>query len=203
MKSLLNPVRSGLMALGLAMGVAAPAVAAPGFVDAPAVPQPSAAVTKIGWDCSVSPCRDTATGALRDRGDIKGRELLRENGTIVERGRAPSWAPPPASSRRVWNDNWDRPRYRDRDNRWYRDDGGVYRRGDYRRDYYRRGGADVIIELGTPRYRYEEPRYAPRGIRASDAHVQWCYNRWRSYHAYSNTYQPSKGPRRACISPYS
>lgn len=35
-----------------------------------------------------------------------------------------------------------------------------------------------------------------------NAHVQWCYNRYRSYRAYDNTYQPYNGPRRQCISPY-
>ncbi|PND23720.1 BA14K family protein, partial [Sinorhizobium sp. M4_45] len=31
----------------------------------------------------------------------------------------------------------------------------------------------------------------------------WCQNRWRSYRAYDNTYQPNSGPRRICVSPYS
>lgn len=35
-----------------------------------------------------------------------------------------------------------------------------------------------------------------------NAHVQWCYDRWRSYRAYDNTYQPNNGPRRQCVSPY-
>ena len=39
-------------------------------------------------------------------------------------------------------------------------------------------------------------------IRGSSAHVRWCENRWRSYDAYSNTYQPNYGPRRVCVSPY-
>ena len=34
------------------------------------------------------------------------------------------------------------------------------------------------------------------------AHVQWCYDHYRSYRAYDNTYQPYNGPRRACYSPY-
>lgn len=34
------------------------------------------------------------------------------------------------------------------------------------------------------------------------AHVQWCYNRYRSYRAYDNTFQPYHGPRRPCRSPY-
>lgn len=38
--------------------------------------------------------------------------------------------------------------------------------------------------------------------RGGDAHVQWCYNRYRSYRASDNTYQPYNGPRRQCRSPY-
>jgi hypothetical protein len=34
------------------------------------------------------------------------------------------------------------------------------------------------------------------------AHVEWCYDRYRSYRAYDNTWQPYNGPRRECISPY-
>jgi hypothetical protein len=37
----------------------------------------------------------------------------------------------------------------------------------------------------------------------SSAHVQWCYDRWRSYRASDNTYQPLNGGRRYCVSPYS
>jgi hypothetical protein len=35
------------------------------------------------------------------------------------------------------------------------------------------------------------------------SHVEWCQNRWRSYRAYDNSYQPNSGPRRICVSPYS
>jgi hypothetical protein len=41
-----------------------------------------------------------------------------------------------------------------------------------------------------------------RSNRSSSAHVSWCYDRWRSYRASDNTYQPTNGPRRECISPY-
>jgi hypothetical protein len=34
------------------------------------------------------------------------------------------------------------------------------------------------------------------------AHVRWCHNRYRSYRAWDNSWQPYKGPRRQCISPY-
>ncbi|KAA3450074.1 BA14K family protein [Mesorhizobium sp. SARCC-RB16n] len=34
------------------------------------------------------------------------------------------------------------------------------------------------------------------------AHVQWCYDHYRSYRASDNTFQPNYGPRRECRSPY-
>lgn len=37
----------------------------------------------------------------------------------------------------------------------------------------------------------------------SGSHVSWCSNRYRSYRAYDNTFQPNNGPRRSCVSPYS
>lgn len=39
-------------------------------------------------------------------------------------------------------------------------------------------------------------------IRSGGSHTQWCYNRYRSYRASDNTYQPNNGPRRQCNSPY-
>ena len=60
--------------------------------------------------------------------------------------------------------------------------------------------------------RYYQPYYAPRAYYApaprriyrsgTNSHVAWCYNRYRSYRAYDNTYQPFNGPRRECYSPY-
>lgn len=38
--------------------------------------------------------------------------------------------------------------------------------------------------------------------RSGDAHVQWCYDRYRSYRASDNTFQPYNGPRQQCRSPY-
>jgi hypothetical protein len=34
------------------------------------------------------------------------------------------------------------------------------------------------------------------------SHVQWCYDRYRSYRASDNTFQPYNGPRQQCVSPY-
>tara|TARA_R110002020_G_scaffold136630_30_gene304952 strand:- start:482 stop:961 length:480 start_codon:yes stop_codon:yes gene_type:complete len=33
-------------------------------------------------------------------------------------------------------------------------------------------------------------------------HVRWCYNKYRSYRDYDNSFQPYHGPRRVCRSPY-
>ncbi|MBB2972108.1 BA14K family protein [Mesorhizobium sp. RMAD-H1] len=38
--------------------------------------------------------------------------------------------------------------------------------------------------------------------RGGSAHTRWCYNRYRSYRAWDNTFQPYNGPRRQCVSPY-
>jgi hypothetical protein len=44
-------------------------------------------------------------------------------------------------------------------------------------------------------------RYALYGNEWS-AHIGWCHERWRSYRASDNSYQPVYGPRRQCRSPY-
>jgi hypothetical protein len=45
--------------------------------------------------------------------------------------------------------------------------------------------------------------YYNNGYGGGNAHVQWCYDRYRSYRAYDNTFQPYNGPRQQCYSPYS
>jgi len=105
------------------------------------------------------------------------------------------------------------------DNVVYGSDGGILkvrgrrgrgRRGRSRGRGYRgrRGGNEAGALLGgliiggiiadqahrrNYRGNYERPR---------NAHLDWCYNRYRSYRSYDNTFQPYNGPRRPCISPY-
>lgn len=43
---------------------------------------------------------------------------------------------------------------------------------------------------------------APSARRLTAAHIQWCFDRYRSYRAYDNTFQPYHGPREQCWSPY-
>jgi len=47
--------------------------------------------------------------------------------------------------------------------------------------------------------RYVEP--APGGG-INPRHYEWCAARYRSFDAYSNTFQPYNGPRQTCYSPY-
>lgn len=58
----------------------------------------------------------------------------------------------------------------------------------------------------APTYDYG-PRYYERRVVPSydsgSAHVRWCSNRYRSYRAWDNTFQPYHGPRQQCWSPYS
>ncbi|CAN7201517.1 BA14K family protein [Rhizobium leguminosarum] len=47
-----------------------------------------------------------------------------------------------------------------------------------------------------------QPRYVAPAPRMGSSHVAWCANRYRSYRAYDNTFQPYNGPRQQCYSPY-
>ena len=93
-------------------------------------------------------------------------------------------------------------------NGFYRNNGRAYYNG-HRGYRYKRHG-----------YRYHNGFWFPGGAfiagaiiggalnsgnvnRGGSAHVQWCYDRYRSYRAYDNTFQPYNGPRRQCYSPYS
>ncbi|MCV9963083.1 BA14K family protein [Pararhizobium sp. BT-229] len=94
---------------------------------------------------------------------------------------------------------------------------------EYRRGYYRRGGDNYYNgHRGYSYYRRGYREYngywfplaafstgviiggaiAQPPVRYGGSHVEWCYNRYRSYRAYDNTYQPNYGPRRQCNSPY-
>jgi hypothetical protein len=90
------------------------------------------------------------------------------------------------------------PRWKKKRN--YRRDRRYDRRYDRRHDrrYHRRIYPRLYLPPVYPNYRYVEPRRYNHGSR----HVRWCYNRYRSYRAWDNTFQPYHGPRRQCRSPY-
>ncbi|MBP2237114.1 hypothetical protein J2Z31_003628 [Sinorhizobium kostiense] len=46
------------------------------------------------------------------------------------------------------------------------------------------------------------PRPRRRIVDSAKAHLLWCRERYISYRAYDNTFQPFEGPRRPCNSPY-
>ncbi|MDW5314238.1 BA14K family protein [Rhizobium sp. PL01] len=105
-----------------------------------------------------------------------------------------------------------RPRYNNRHGN-YGGRNGYYRRGN---NYYYNGHRGY--NYYRPGYREYNGFWFPLGafaagaviggaiaqppVRYGGSHVEWCANRYRSYRAYDNTYQPNNGPRRQCNSPY-
>jgi hypothetical protein len=103
---------------------------------------------------------------------------------------------------------WDRDRPR---RGWY---GGHRGYRDYRRGYRRHNdgfwyplaafGAGALIGgaiASQPRYVEPAPVYRGGGG-LNPRHYEWCAGRYRSYDAYSNSFQPYNGPRQTCHSPY-
>ncbi len=206
----LSNLRLGLIALGVLAGLSAPALAGPaGFISPPAQPSSTGASgaaaevakpTLVGWICDVpgGRCRDNATGAVRTRGQIKGNSRVLDGVRRTSRNR--NWDNGGNWNNGNWNNGWDD------DRRW--------KKRRYARRHYNRGPNIVLgLGFGIPAYRYADPYYdynyvAPRRVYRrsyglSEAHIAWCFDRWRSYRVYDNTYQPYNGPRKLCWSPYS
>lgn len=136
---------------------------------------------------------------------------------------APLPAPPIVTDSGVVNVQWgmtDRPRpnYLDGPRVWRRDGhrhgwyGGNYYYNGHRGYRHRRHGytyyngwwfpAGAFIAgaiIGSAINNPPPPRYYRGG---GSAHVEWCYNRYRSYREWDNTFQPYHGPRQQCYSPY-
>jgi hypothetical protein len=53
-------------------------------------------------------------------------------------------------------------------------------------------------------YQYKKPRTyrSHNAYQGNNPHLRWCYNRYKSYREYDNTFQPYHGPRQLCLSPY-
>lgn len=106
--------------------------------------------------------------------------------------------------------------------RYYRH-GGWDRGRYYRHRHHRNDGLALGLGLGIglplaylatrPSYNYAPYGYddgyyvrrVPRPVYQGygNRHVSWCYNRYRSYRAYDNTFQPNHGRRQQCYSPFS
>lgn len=103
----------------------------------------------------------------------------------------------------------DRPDYRnyryghDRYRYWHGHRGYNYYRPGYRRGddgwWYPLAafglGAAIIGGMAAQQAR-------PPVVAVPPDHVRWCQMRYRSYDPYSDTFQPNRGPRQRCISPY-
>lgn len=200
MKPLFSSFRSGLLALGLVAGVTAPSVAGP-------ILQPDLGVATNTAAPTIIPVRDSWAGGnnyspqmydwrWRRGGEWRGRDFRRDGNRHFSRN---------------WDRNWDGGRWNgDGDWRWR-----------HRHHRHFRGGDAAILGLGLglglgsmygnyydpysydPYPRYVQPRRIYRTERLSSAHVRWCYDRYRSYRAWDNTFQPNYGPRKQCWSPYS
>ncbi len=207
--------RAGALALGVLTGLSGGVVAAPiGLIDRPQPPSAATAVPivpvaegelrgRFGGQAAVNDYWRRGSREFRGNREWRGNRGWRGDRREWRRGNREwrgdrGWR----ESRRDWrrgNREWRHDRRWDR--RW--------NRRDYYRDRYRSG---IYLGFGAPFYGgyynnyydpgYVAPRpryYAPAG---GSAHTRWCYNRYRSYRAWDNTYQPYGGPRRQCISPY-
>ena len=95
---------------------------------------------------------------------------------------------------------------------------GFYDEDDYRprhhvRPRHHRNGFSFELQFGNPQIYYQprhprviyrhRPVHQPRPvIQISRAHVQWCYNRYRTYDHRSNSFVIRHGQRAYCVSPY-
>ncbi|MBZ9675952.1 BA14K family protein [Mesorhizobium sp. ES1-1] len=179
MNSLLSStVKSGLIALAAISGVTSTSLAGPVIQPGLSVPASTAAPT-------ITQVRDNWAGG----NDWRWR-------------RSGNW------SGNHWNGkHWN-------GNHWNGGDNWRWRHRHHGGRYYDDGASAAILGLGLGlglgsmynNYNYYDapaPRRYYRAGRLSNAHVQWCYDRYRSYRAYDNTFQPYNGPRQQCWSPYS
>ena len=191
MSSLMSStVKSGLIALGLFSSLASPSAAGP-------ILQPDlSAPTNTGLP--ITPVRDDWAGGNHE--SANNWQWRRHNGRNFSR-----------------SGNWD--------GNWNQGGGRNWDRGDnWRWRHHRRHGSDfdsgaaAVLGLGLGLglgsiynnnnyndgyYEQPAPRRYYRTQRLSSSHVQWCYDRYRSYRSSDNTFQPNYGPRKQCWSPYS
>jgi hypothetical protein len=182
-----------------------------------------AALSSLATAAPAAPLGPSIMPAVADGGADK--PILIEMGEGRDHG--PGYGIWPRRGGGNWNGggrNWNGGRHWDGGGNW--DNGRSYRhyRGGYRR--HNRGwdgGSGFVLGLGLgvplgyyggsyDNYDdgyYDVPVYRPRVIQrrvyrsGGGAHVEWCYNRYRSYRARDNSFQPYNGPRQRCYSPYS
>jgi len=206
MKSLfLSSFRSGLIALGLVAGLSAPSLAAP-------IPKPLLPANGAGSDV-VQVRDDWAGGNDRQIWRWRNQGFQKwEGGKDWKGGKDWRWRSDNFRGRHfARSDKWNH------SNKWnnggWGDDWRWRHHRHHRRDF-NDSALFLGLGLGLPAYdeyyggpTYYEPSYPPRRYyrtqRLSSAHVEWCYNRYRSYRARDNSFKPNYGPRQQCFSPFS
>lgn len=187
MKRLLSGLCAGLMSIAMGVTSVVPSVAAPVQMERPS--------------------SSTSIEQVRDHHDRRrppqwGHHRPRPSGDW-NNGHRPR---PPHG----WN-NGHRPRpphysgnYRPRPGYWNGHRGSNYYRNGYRRHndgwWYPLAAFGTGIIIGGA-INNSQPTYRPVPA-YGNSHVSWCANRYRSYRAYDNTFQPYNGPRQQCYSPY-
>ncbi len=185
MKKFLSALCATAMTASFALSAALPANAAPVYVPKAPAAEHSDVVKVQDW-------------RWRRGGANFGNERVNRNLRRANR----HWDGP-----RRWDNprRWDGPRHVDRRG-WHNGYRGYpYKR--YRGDRYYNGfwfpaGAFIAGAIVGGAIANSNTGGYYRGGGGS-AHVEWCYDRYRSYRAYDNTFQPYNGPRRQCYSPYS
>lgn len=181
----------------------------------------SAAAIAVGLALG-TPGLALAEGAAAGGNESAGGQIVTRRGNVVTEGHVNQLRSNADRGDRVFNDN------RDRGFRTFRGDRISRGDRDFRRDrgFYRRG--DYAYYNGHRGYRHHRHGYrehngwwfplaafaagaliagaaapAPAVAVPANPHVDWCMRTYRSYNPYDNTFQPYRGPRAYCISPYS
>lgn len=196
MKKFLSGLMATALAASFAIASAFPAGATPAApMFTPSAPAASQDVQKVQeWRWRRNSNRMNSDHMRYSQGEFRGPY---ERAWRRDRWRGDNWR----------GDNWRGERWRDRD--WRADRSSRYWRGhrgyrSYRRGYREYNGWWFPLAAFTAGAVIGNVISEPRRVYRSGggAHVEWCYNRYRSYRASDNTYQPYNGPRRQCYSPY-
>lgn len=183
MRKFMTALTATVMAASMAIGSALPVGAAP--IIAPAAPAASDVQKVQEWRW--------LRNNNRLNSDHMRYSLGESAGPLPEIVQRRDWR----RHNRNWDNDWDGPRYW-RGHRGYRH----WRRGyrEYDGWWFPLAAFTAGALIGNA---INEPRVVYRSRGLSSAHIEWCYDRYRSYRASDNTFQPYHGPRRQCYSPYS
>jgi hypothetical protein len=176
MKKILSALSAGALSIAMAATSLMPAQAAPVYVpNAPQTTNRNADVVQVnGQDWR-----------WKNRGGFNGRYGGRDMGLS---GPRTDYGNNGRYERRGWN--------RGGRHGWNRDYGRRHWRGD------NLGGAVIGGLITGAIVGGVLNNSGERVYRGGNAHVQWCYDRYRTYRASDNTYVPRVGYRAYCNSPY-